>query len=810
MKKYIVFIPVLIIISIFLSPMVFAENVYIEDNGSGYFIKDYHVDITANDDRSFDIVETIDVHFTEPRRGIYRNIDLFGAAEDFWFSEDGVIVEGAPFLDEGYGNIRIGDPNVEISGDKRYVISYTLMSYADYDKNADYLYLDIIGTGWDTTILDFSATITLPENAYIKDYTLTSGWYGSTNEQQNIATVTQQGNTYSIMGNSGLAPYNGVTINVEMEEGAYPNAPIYIPPYTINNVTTEMTVGENLRFSVVENYKVTKNYDESEYLYRDYDITATERTTVNTKNIAISGDGVTFADENLVQFLDSLKKGDTAEYTITYDLDIVSTDLYPVDYVSFDLIGITHERNIVENARFVFTSPVPATLYVNEISEQDYSISGDGTGNITLDFKESVLGDREVDLTLTFDPEALIPKTSIAEYGLIGVIILFVLGLLGYLLLNKNAPLVTPTEYYPPDNLNPAALGCILRGKAHEKDVSSLIFYWASKGFIKIELQKNNKFTLYKLKELDDNHEQYEIDLFYSIFLKADGEKITSQKLHNDIYISIENTRAKVTKSFNGETALLDKKSQTFSQGSILIGVLGMAVLSLVVALINSLPIFDIAVSWAFLLFPLLFFTYSIERLVVSKHRQTVGNFIILVLTTSALLIGVMFFVLILGYFFSALVVLPLVIASIAIVIIGNNIPKRTEYGHKMLGRTLGFKRFLKTAKKEQLETLLAQNPTYYYDILPYANVLGVSKIWKNKLDVFETQPSSPVWVDYTDVGRDITIGAALNSALYSVGRTVTYKSTSSGSSSGGSSGGGFSGGGYSGGGGGGGGGSSW
>ncbi|MEG2633982.1 MAG: DUF2207 domain-containing protein, partial [Oscillospiraceae bacterium] len=51
-------------------------------------------------------------------------------------------------------------------------------------------------------------------------------------------------------------------------------------------------------------------------------------------------------------------------------------------------------------------------------------------------------------------------------------------------------------------------------------------------------------------------------------------------------------------------------------------------------------------------------------------------------------------------------------------------IQRRTEFGSDSLEKALGFKQFLMTAEKERLKMLLDENPDYYYDILPYAQVL--------------------------------------------------------------------------------------
>ena len=53
--------------------------------------------------------------------------------------------------------------------------------------------------------------------------------------------------------------------------------------------------------------------------------------------------------------------------------------------------------------------------------------------------------------------------------------------------------------------------------------------------------------------------------------------------------------------------------------------------------------------------------------------------------------------------------------------------PKRTKFGTEMFGKIKGFQRFLENAKKEELEDIVKKEPTYFYDVLPYAYVLGMS-----------------------------------------------------------------------------------
>lgn len=125
---------------------------------------------------------------------------------------------------------------------------------------------------------------------------------------------------------------------------------------------------------------------------------------------------------------------------------------------------------------------------------------------------------------------------------------------------------------------------------------------------------------------------------------------------------------------------------------------------------------------------------------------------------------------------------------------------KRTKAGNQVYGQILGFKEFIKKAELDRLKMLVEENPSYYYDIMPYAYVLGLSDQW---IENFETMHMpEPDWYS----GRD-PFGDAI---FYSMVRSANACATAPETSGGGSSGGGFSGGGFSGGGSGGGGGSAW
>ena len=60
---------------------------------------------------------------------------------------------------------------------------------------------------------------------------------------------------------------------------------------------------------------------------------------------------------------------------------------------------------------------------------------------------------------------------------------------------------------------------------------------------------------------------------------------------------------------------------------------------------------------------------------------------------------------------------------------------RKTEYGEEIYAKILGFKDFLEKAEKENLESLVEKDPNYFYNILPYTYVLGISKKWVKKFE---------------------------------------------------------------------------
>ncbi len=201
---------------------------------ASYYIQafDTALDLASNGD--LHVVEAVTVVMTSPQHGIVRDIptsyrtplgtrvtiDLqLGAV-----TMDGQSVPVSPGQSGAYRTLRIGDPNVTITGTHVYRIAYTasrvLLFHGDYLQ----LYWGVTGNDWDVPIRQASATLTLPSGVPATDVSTTSyvGPLGSTARGQ-PAEVTASGQVAFAAG--VLNPGSGMTVDIAIPRDLLPLSP---------------------------------------------------------------------------------------------------------------------------------------------------------------------------------------------------------------------------------------------------------------------------------------------------------------------------------------------------------------------------------------------------------------------------------------------------------------------------------------------------------------------------------------------------------------------------------------------------------
>ena len=310
------------------------------------------------------------------------------------------------------------------------------------------------------------------------------------------------------------------------------------------------------------------------------------------------------------------------------------------------------------------------------------------------------------------------------------------------------------------------------------------------------KLNKRNKFLIRKLKDYDGTNinEQW----FMEGLFEYDRTEATDKTLYNNFYI----TNNRILHNINNKQNM----DKIFEKSSLNKKFLIILMIIATYCLITIPPIFNYGQPETLifaLLFPGIGFSFLFSMLIGKRHiaEKTFGlmwglcfggiPWLFMVLPTLTQDITYL-----IGYITGIICVIGMIICLVYL-------PKRTKYGNEMLGKLKGFKNFLETAEKEKLEAMVLDNPNYFYDILPFTYVLGVSDKWIKKFETISLQ--APTWYNSPNAFDVSTFGTFVNSTMVSAQSAMSSSpsSDSGGGSSGGSSGGGSSGGGSGGGGGG-------
>lgn len=346
------------------------------------------------------------------------------------------------------------------------------------------------------------------------------------------------------------------------------------------------------------------------------------------------------------------------------------------------------------------------------------------------------------------------------------------------------------------------------------------MIYLANKGYLKITefeeqslFVKTKAFKLTKLKEYDGNNENERLFLsglfsmpkkmnisdlagLFNANMKTqaqttfdDRDEVTSVDLKNRFYVTLN----AIVKNLNKK----ENKLGIFEKSSLGKGLFIGLLIAAVYILITVKPVVeygDTSSLFFALLFPGIGFT-ALFAFVFGKTKIQLKIF--------GLVWGLGF-----GGMPWAMMVLPALLADpvymvvyfsgiacvLVMVIMFKIMPKRSAYGNELLGKIKGFKNFLETAEKPKLETLVWQDPEYFYNILPYTYVLGVSDEWIKKFEVIALQP--PDWYAGSTAFNMVAFGSFMNTTMASASTAMSSSPSSSGGSGGGSSGGGSGGGG--------------
>lgn len=299
---------------------------------------------------------------------------------------------------------------------------------------------------------------------------------------------------------------------------------------------------------------------------------------------------------------------------------------------------------------------------------------------------------------------------------------------------NKLNKAIRPLEFYPPRGYSPIDVLCGyygFRAKAHAL-LNPLMLYWADRGIISIEEDCKRGLKLTKLKEFEMPDGDIKDECERTVNYKTEKKLFDDIFGNGDVFYTLAASGAYDTAQKNFvdlcEKTARDNKSHISKvmSRSIFIGALLVFItVCVVVGISVGGPIY------AAMLFPIIGMV-ACRAIPNDDRTMAVIKYPFFAVWGGAPLCAVIALTPFSG---GMLLLAAAVSCGLTVFVFYDKIDIRSEKELDIYGRICAFKKFLLDAEIDRLETLIEENPNYYYDILPFCYVLKITYKLKSKFD---------------------------------------------------------------------------
>lgn len=367
-----------------------------------------------------------------------------------------------------------------------------------------------------------------------------------------------------------------------------------------------------------------------------------------------------------------------------------------------------------------------ALLDVNYVEE--YGIwAADG---VTLDF------------TMTGGTFDNYHKTRFFTDGLLWVLLFAALGIGGVVVLRfffrKNQEIIPIVNVKAPDGMDPLKMGKVLDGTVDSEDITSMVYYFAHNGYLDIDFSDEDDPVLKKKTDLPKNAPVYQKTLFNGLF--KNGTEVAVSDLKEQYYTAVD----KATKQVPA-VKMYEKKS--------VFAYVASGVIAVLIAFVTGLLLSSLRIGNGYGDVGGLAFVFPVTAILVigflrENYRYKWKKGVLLGVKIAEIAIAVLF-----GFVYSLLISnhvmteyekLCICLSAYAALFLGMSTLSRREDYVKTLGDIVGFKEFIVVTEEDKIKFMLQDNPQLFYEVLPYAQVLGVTDEWENKFANIVIEP--PTW----------------------------------------------------------------
>ena len=537
---------------------------------------------------------------------------------------------------------------------------------------------------------------------------------------------------------------------------------VLLIPYAVNAEEVEytlfdsvITVNENRTLDITENYKLyfIENVDKITRKIKMNQIVVrpdNKKTQLSTKIENINSDAAYSTKringkQNIFLNVDGAQD-EVYDYSLSYKYNLGKDSLKNGDEFYYEIVNNVD----APISNFIFTIKFPKEININDIYyaiDNKYNLNKD---DITYELNGNVLtGSLNILLSnnQSFSIYVKLPKgyfkgatdnfnylnyllISIPLFGLVALIYFFIKYGKGIALNVRR----TSNIYKGFDS---AEIGYLYKGKLEEQDLTSVVLYLATKGYLKIvehddgyKLGKDNSFHFVKLNDYDKNNAAQEL-LFNELFR---GRNKTELK---DIEYHFAQTFKEAHEMLDNE----DNHKKLFFNDIKNVRLISIILIILSIIFNNYRSIYLFTNSYLLIIPIIAMMLFGLYVVFLSNASGILKIIVATLFLSMSLYIGISPIIFNMHYLIIYLIE-TILIASMCILY--TRLSDRTKYGSMVLSEAYGLKYYLETISASELKSKIEENSNYYYDMIPYAYVLDSLECWIKKGRDIITNP--PDW----------------------------------------------------------------
>ena len=526
--------------------------------------------------------------------------------------------------------------------------------------------------------------------------------------------------------------------------------------YEFGSYDVTYDISSDCSISVTEVIKVNYTGYDSTGFYRDIPVNRGARVkNVKVEGVELIAGGthvpyeVIIEDNNFItiDIGSTRNKHNRSEtYRITYDY-CISNSYVNGNVLSINPIGTGNDCEVLSaSVKLILPDGyLSAKRYVGKSGEsnedQEFTVSTENGRTVLTTSQENLYNFEGITFDITFKSGSIHAYFEFTPYWFIiaAGILLILMALVKVLFFNKD--MLTPiVNFEAPDGMDPLIMGKLIDNKVNAEDVTALIFYWADKGYLKINLDNKDNPTIIRIMNLPATAQTYEQIVFAGLFKNGDAVKT------NDLRYVFYPTFEKATAIVNEKAKGLFKSSSIGV--SILFALLGAVLMGLAPLVLGLTAIHSsLTYFYGFIAIIPALVLYGVTETVMYnklKNKPAKSALYFGALAFAAVICSLIYMVFVPSSIIPMLPKFLLCVLSFAVVMSSVILISRTTDYNQKLNHIVGFRNFIIHAEKDRLEALLESDPQYYYHILPYAQVLNVSDMWEEKFKDITVQP--PAW----------------------------------------------------------------